>query len=74
MPRRVSNCAQQCEGQRRGLTSQLITHRYTHTCTNTHLTTEFPQGGADSGSVKTGKWPNNKKITAAQSEENGLIA
>lgn len=51
-----------------------INHTDTHTCTNTHLTTEFPQGGADSGSLKTGKWPNNKKVTAARSEENELIA
>lgn len=34
----------------------------THTCTNTRPTTpEFPQGGADSGSLKTAKWPDNKE-------------
>lgn len=32
------------------------------THTDTHFTTpEFPQGRADRGSIKTGKWPNNKE-------------
>lgn len=70
MPGRVSNYAEHCEGQRCRLTSQLIIHTRTHA----HSTAQkIPRGGADSGSIKTGKWPNNKDAQLDEVRRMGLL-